>query len=56
MNNFTDNINNQSYLVEEKMGEFLTPEEFLQLASAKLAYLKALYRKQLGYDALVAAP
>ncbi|GGK63842.1 hypothetical protein ACD591_01010 [Rufibacter glacialis] len=45
-----ENITPQRQLPGEVLKSFLTPEQMIQLAYARLAYLKALYRKQLGFE------
>ncbi|MBC3540050.1 hypothetical protein ACFSC6_04335 [Rufibacter sediminis] len=45
-----ENITPQSQFAEEIENGFLLPEQLIQMSYAKLEYLKAIYRKQLGFD------
>jgi hypothetical protein len=55
-NNVIENITNYSKLSEKSINEFMSPDQLIQLAYAKLEYLKALYRNQLGYECVSVAP
>ncbi|RNI31447.1 hypothetical protein [Rufibacter latericius] len=50
LTNLIENITPQSPLLDEQAQGYITPDQMIQLASAKLEFLKALYRQQLGFD------